>query len=181
MSGAAATRPASMADIVTLARTYAARGAEADELAARIRAAARKALSPRMRLLQSRLAEKAAAGEALRDAIASRPDLFARPRTQAVDGVKFGLRKQPGAVTVRNEARAIERLRRLLPEHAAACINVKESLDRKALRKLAAGELAQIGVRIDSVADEVTISEPASDCAKLMAALIEDHKRAEGA
>ena len=53
------------------------------------------------------------------------------PRTQAVDGIKFGLRKQKGAIAVSDEAKAIERLRRLFPQRAEAMITVRESLDRK--------------------------------------------------
>ena len=100
-SGATSTAPpASMEEIVALARSFAAAREATEALADDIRALQRKALSGRLRALRSRVAEQAAAKESLRAAIRARPDLFVRPRTVTVDGIRFGLRKQPGAVSL---------------------------------------------------------------------------------
>ena len=173
--------PVTMAEIMARARELAAAKDAADRLKDAIAAAGRKALTARIRALQNRIAEQAAAEEALKAAIEARPDLFERPRTVAVDGVKFGLRKQQGAVNLDDEAKAIKRLRRKFPRRAAALIRVQESLDRKALRKLGAGELAQIGVTIDDATDEVTITAPKSELDGFVAALLAHYKQPEAA
>lgn len=170
---------AGMAEIMALAKTFAAARDETETLADTIVAEQRKALRSRLRSLQRRIAEQAAAEEALRAAIEGRPDLFIRPRTVAVEGVKFGLRKQPGAVNVGDEAKAIQRLRDKSPRQADALISVKETLDRKALRKLTAAELAQIGVTVERATDEVTISTGAGHLDKIIDALLADFKPAE--
>ena len=162
-----------MAEIMRLAARLAAAANATERLADEIRTEQCKALRGRLRTLQRRIAEQATAEEALGDAIEARHDLFQRPRTVAIDGVKFGLRKQPGAVEIGDEARAIRRLRDKLPSHADAVINVKETLDRKALRKLTAAELAKIGVTIDRTTDAVTITRPAGDLDKFIDALRE--------
>ena len=97
MTAPAAPPPASMQDIVALARSFAAARQATEALAEDIKASQRKALAGRLRALRSRIAAQAASEDALRAAIQARPDLFVSPRTVAVDGVKFGLRKLPAA------------------------------------------------------------------------------------
>ena len=173
--------PASMEEIVTLARAFAAAREATEALADDIRAMQRKALNGRLRALRRRIAEQAAAEDALRGAIRARPDLFVRPRTVAVDGVRFGLRKQPGALALGDEAQAIGRLRQRFPHRAEALIRVRESLDRQALRRLGAAELAQIGVTVEKATDEVTIAVAGSDLDRVVAALLDDAAPAEAA
>lgn len=181
MSASAAPPPASMQDIMALARSLAAARQATEALAEDIKASQRKALAGRLRALQSRIAAQAASEDALRAAIQARPDLFVSPRTVAVDGIKFGLRKQPGAVALGDEAQAIGRLRKRLPDRAEALIRVRETLDRAALRKLPAAELAQIGVTIEKATDEVTIAAGRNDLDRVVAALLDDAAPAEAA
>ena len=178
---ASAALPASMDDIVALARAFAARREATEALAEDIRALQRKALRGRLRALRSRIAEQAASEEALRTAIRARPDLFVSPRTITVEGIRFGLRKQPGAVAFGDEAQAIGRLRKRFPNRAETLIRVRETLDRAALRKLPAAELAQIGVTIEKATDDVTIAAGRDDLDRVVAALLEDAAQAEAA
>lgn len=167
---------ASMDDIMSLARTYARARDAREDTTDEIVELSRKAVRHRLRALRNRIVDEAAAEDALRSAIETRPDLFTRPRTLAVDGVKFGYRKQTGAIEVGDEAKAIGRLRQKFPDREATLINVKETLDRKALRKLPAADLAKIGVTIDSASDEVFISVAPRDVDKVVQALLEDQK-----
>ena len=73
-----------------------------------------------------------------------------------------------------DEAQAIKLLRRKFPDRADAMVNVKETLDKKALRKMPAADLARIGVSIDDPVDEVTIAVAESDVDKLVEALLDD-------
>lgn len=163
-----------MDEIVALARSYAKARDALEASAEEIRQLQRKAVRDRLRGLRSRVAEAATAHDALKAALEARPGLFVKPRTVAVDGVKFGFRKQTGALDVGDEAQAIERLRKKLPGLADALINVKESLDKKGLRKLAAADLARIGVTIGDPVDEVVIATAESDIDKLVDALLDD-------
>lgn len=158
----------SMDEIEALARGYAKARDALEDTADEINDLQRKAVASRMRGLRNRIAEAAAARDALQAAIEARPDLFVRPRTVAVDGVKFGYRKQAGALDLGDEAKAIERLRKLFPAREAATVNVKESLDKKALRKMPAADLARIGVTIGNPVDDVVIVVAESDVDKLI-------------
>ena len=171
---ATASPPATMDEIVALARNYAKARDALEATGEEIRQLQRKAVRDRLRGLRTRVAETAAAHDALKTAIAARPGLFVKPRTVAVEGVKFGYRKQTGAVDIGDEAQAIKRLRSKMPAKADALINVKESLDKKGLRKLAAADLARIGVSIGDPVDEVVIATAEIDIDKLVAALLDD-------
>ena len=182
MTAPAAPTTASMEDIVALARAFAAARATTEALAEDIKALQRKALRSRLRALRTRISEQAASEEALRAAILARPDLFIRPRTVAVDGIRFGLRKQPGRVSVGDEAQAISRLRARFPNRAEALIRVR-GIPRpcSALRKLPAAELAQIGVTLEKATDEVTIAAASGDLDRVVAALLDDAAHMEAA
>ena len=181
MTASTVPPPVSMEDIVTLARTFAAARAMTEALAEEIKALQRKALGGRLRALRNRIAEQSASEDALRAAILARSDVFVRPRTIAVDGIRFGLRKQPGTISLADEARTIRRLRARFSDRAEALIRVKETLDRAALRKLPAGELAQLGITIAKASDEVTIVAAQGDLDRVVAALPDDHAPTEAA
>ena len=168
------TEMLAMNDIVALARNYAKARDALEETGEEIRQLQRKAVRDRLRGLRSRVAETAAAHDALFTAIKGRPDLFVKPRTVAVDGVKFGFRKQAGALDVGDEAKAIEMLRKKLPGLADTLIVTRESLEKKQLRKLPAADLARIGVTIGNPVDDVVIAVAESDVDKLVAALLDD-------
>ncbi len=162
-------------EIVELARDYARAVDRLAEVSEEIRDQQRHAVRQRLRGLKARAAEASAARAVLHDAIdASRERFAASPRTRAIDGVKYGLRKQPGRVEVTDEARSIARIRERLPDWADTLIRTTERLQRAALRKLDSRRLAAIGVRVEAVDDEVVISAAASDLDKLVEALLAD-------
>lgn len=178
MTETATAPPSNMDEIVALARTYAKARDALEATGEEIRQLQRKAVRDRLRGLRSRVAEVAAAHDALKAAIQGRPGLFVKPRTVAVDGVKFGFRKQTGALDIGDEAQTIALLRKKLPALADTLINVRETLDKKGLRKLPAADLARIGVTIDDPTDEVVIATAESDIDKLVDALLDDGEEA---
>ena len=163
-----------MDEIATLARAYARSREALETLTEEIEGERRQAVRRRLRALKARVAEASAAKDTLRAAIAEAPELFARPRTRAIEGVKVGYRKMPGRIVIADEDRTVRRVRDKLPEREAALVRVKESLDRAALGKLDARDLAKIGVVIERVDDEIVIATATSDLDKLVDALLAD-------
>lgn len=169
-----------MDDVVALARGYArARNRLAGKTDG-VREEQRAAVRRHMRWLRPLVAETSAAREALAAAIEAAPQLFDRPRTQSVDGVKFGLRKKPGRMAVADESAAIARLRKRLGAAAEGHIRVRESLVRDGLRELDARLLAAIGVSLTDAVDEVVVSAPRDDLDRLVESLMEDADRDDG-
>ena len=161
-------------DVATLARAYADTREALETVAEEIEHERRHAVRRRMRALKARVAEASAAKEALRVAIEAAPELFAKPRTRALEGVKVGYRKMPGRFEIADEGLAIRRVRVRLAEREDEFIRVKESIDRAALKRLTVRELAQIGVSLIEPDDEVVIATAPSDLDKLVDALLAD-------
>lgn len=166
-----------MTHIEKLCRAYAeARDAlegEADE----IRNLRRRAVRARMRILKTRVANAAATKEALRAAVADRPDLFEKPKTLAVEGIKIGFRKMPGRIDGDEQA-AVERIRKHFPNLAAALIRTRDSINRQAVKNLDGRQLAKIGLAITEVDDEVVVAAATSDLDKLVDALMAEEEEA---
>ena len=167
------TNELTLAGIEALCREYAQARERLSEKGGGIREEQRAAVRRKLYVLRRRIAEASAAREALRAAVAAAPHLFERPRTRAFEGVKVGYRKQPGRVEC-DEARAIVRIRERMPGREAELVRVKESLDKGALRKLGARELASIGVKVVEVDDEVVVAPAPDDLDKLVDALLAD-------
>lgn len=160
-----------IADIAGLCRAYAAARERLAETTEHIRALQRRTLRARLRGLRCRAAEVSAARGALRAAVAAHPELFARPRTRAFEGVKVGYRKMPGRIAC-DEARTVARIRKLYPEREADLVRVRENLDRAALRRLDSRTLAAIGVSIADVEDEIVIAAAGADIDRLVDAML---------
>lgn len=168
-------------DIIALARAYASSRDAMEEVLDDIRDRRRQAVRSRMRALRNRVAETAAAKEALRAAVEAAPELFERPRTQTVEGVKFGWRKQQGSIEIADEGAVVALIRKKMPDREAALVRVKTTVDKTALRKLPAADLAKIGLFIADPVDEVAITVPSTDIDKLVDALLEEGGEAEDA
>ena len=160
-------------EIMALAKDYARRRGV---LAERVRAAReeqRQVMRRKLRGIRDASAEASAARDALAEAIDANRALFGRPRTQSVEGVKYGLRKKPGRLLVADEAATIARLRKRKGADAEAYVRAKEELVKDALKELDARTLAHIGVTVVRDTDEVTIAVPKDDLDKLVDALLD--------
>ncbi|MYD99744.1 MAG: hypothetical protein F4Y03_00485 [Alphaproteobacteria bacterium] len=166
-------------EILDLARGYAAARAVLAERIESAREEQRKIMRRRLRGLRAAVAETAAAREALAEAIEAHKGLFGRPRTRTVEGVKYGLRKQPGRIKVADEATAIARLRKRLGPQAEAHVRAREELVKDALRELDARTLAHCGIAVTDDSDAVTITVPKDDLDKVVEVMLDGMEEAE--
>ncbi len=116
----------------------------------------------RSRGIRNRVADLAAAREALHAAIDDNRRLFEKPRTRAQEGVKYGLRKQPGKI-VGDQNAIVGRVRSKMPERAEELLETKTTVRKAALKTLTAKELAALGVSIVDADDKVTITIASDD------------------
>ena len=161
--------------LIALCRTYNSTRQALKEVHDEIAEERRQAIRRRRRALEARAAEVSVAREALRDAIAASPELFEQPRTRSIEGTKIGFRKQPGKFELADEGRTIQRIRERLPGREDELVRFKESVDRAALKKLDARDLARIGVTLVQSDDEVVIAVAKTDALdRLVEALFAD-------
>lgn len=125
-----------------------------------------------MPTLRFRIDAAAAAWKALEERIQAHPELFVKPRTVSLHGIKFGIEKGKGVVEVANPKATLKAIRAKLPELAEVLIKQKEEPVKKALLNLTAQQLKAIGVQLTGAGDQVVIRPENGAVDKLVKALI---------
>ncbi len=96
---------------------------------------------------------------ALKATVEAAPQLFAKPRTRVLAGVKVGYQRLKTALAIADEAKVIAKIKALMPERAGELIRTQEALRRQALDALPAADLKRIGVGV-VVGSDVVITKP---------------------
>lgn len=137
---------------------------------------------PVLPVIRSAVGQTAEKHAALRAAIEAAPELFVKPRTLTIAGVRVGFMKQRGQVVIEDEEAVIARIRKLLPEEQAdLLIRVRESVHKPAVYDLTAADLKRLGITVTADADMVTIKPVDGEVDKLVAALLAEAERVEAA
>lgn len=124
--------------------------------------------------------EQARARDELQQLLDAAPQLFRKPRSLAINGVRAGYRKEEDSFYVADEKAVIARIRALLPEQADLLIRTEESLVLDALPQLDAKARGAVGISLITGADRSFITIGDSDVEKLAKALIADAIRRVG-
>lgn len=126
-------------------------------------------------------AMQAAQAEAeLRRHIETHPELFEKPRTMTLHGVKLGLQKGKGEITFTNAARTVEKIKEHFGDEADIYLITKETPARTALMSLDAGTLRKLGCTLEETGDQVVIKAAATDIDKIVAKLLNEAAKATG-
>lgn len=111
----------------------------------------------------------------------SNPDLFKKPRTWTIHGLKFGFAKQKGKIVISDEENTIKLIRKHLPTKADVLIVKHESVSKDALANISVEEMKKIGCKVIADTDAVTIKPTDSDVSKLVTALLKNDESEEEA
>ena len=109
---------------------------------------------------------------ALRNSINDAPELFEKPRTMILHGIKVGYQKGKGGVEYSDDDQVIKLIRKYLPDQADILIATKENIVKKSLGQLSVAELKKIGVNVKKAGDQVLIKSTDSNVDKLVNALL---------
>ncbi len=123
---------------------------------------------------------EAAALKALDDLLMAAPNLFIRPRSLEVDGVKAGYKKEPDALDWDSDAEVIARIKALRADLAPVLIRTSESLVIDALAQCDADLMRLLGIRTITGADRRYIVINDNDAEKLAKIVIKDAQRRQG-
>lgn len=140
-----------------------------------VRAVQRKYLAR----IKSLVGEAKAAREQLAEAIEESKDLFDKPRTRTLHGVKIGYAKGKGRIVWDDEAKVIERIRAQLPkDQVELLVRKTEAVHKPAVYDLVAADLKRLGIRIEGDGDEMVIKDATGDVDKLVEALLAEKEEA---
>lgn len=161
-----------LSEIEQQARAYADARAELAERVQALQDEIEAAKRRKLRGIKSAVATAAAAHDALHAAVADSPDLFTRPRTKVLSGIRIGYAKQKGRLIIEDAAKTMQLIRRHFPEQEEALIKISAAPIRKALETLTGAELKRINVLVDDAGDKIIVKPVDSEVDKLVAALL---------
>lgn len=112
----------------------------------------------------------------LKNAIEDGKNLFTRPRTVILHGIKVGLQKGKGKIEF--DKTEMERIVKLIekhfPERVDDLVQTKKTPIKKALDKLTAAELKRLGIEVEDTGDTVVIKPTDSQIEKLVDRLLKE-------
>lgn len=121
------------------------------------------------------LAGKAAEAEAeLRTSVELAPDLFKKPRTLTLHGIKVGYRSAEGKIAFDDSATVIKLIHRHFKDKADLLIRTKEEPNKDGLKTLPETDLSKIACRIVDRGDQVVCTPVDDEIEKLISKLIND-------
>lgn len=107
--------------------------------------------------------------------IAGHAELFVRPRTMTLHGIKLGYQKGKGKIIWGNEAKLLAAIRRNFAQDLADTLIAKEEHPVKdALAQLPADELKRLGVSVEGTGDQIIIKASDSEIDKLVARILKE-------
>lgn len=107
--------------------------------------------------------------------ISERKELFSKPKSRTMHGIKLGLRKKKGKIVwpKGSDAKVVERIRKHFPEKADLLIKSVEAPSKDALQSMTAADLKKLGVSVVSDTDEIFVKDAANDLDKLIEQLLD--------
>ena len=117
----------------------------------------------------------------LADSIEESPDLFVKPRTLTLFGIKFGIEKQKGKLEWEKGAvpGIVKLIKKFFPDSWETYVKVKEDPMKKTLATLPSADLKKLGIQVTETGDAVIIKPVDSEVDKLVDALLNEKKEIE--
>ncbi|MEM7046971.1 MAG: host-nuclease inhibitor Gam family protein [Pseudomonadota bacterium] len=162
-----------LADIDTLAQTYAESHAELVALLAKIDEETRTVYERHAATLMQAATLASGHKDELVAAVDGARDLFAKPKSQTLAGVKVGLRKGIDKLTYDDDTKLIDRIVALFPDQARTLLRQKTEVNKDALKTLPSKDRQRLGVKLVSGADEPFATIAKSDAEKAAAVILE--------
>lgn len=107
------------------------------------------------------------------------PELFEKPRTVVVAGIRVGLMKGKGQIVWDSPQSVCRMIRKHFPDQADTLIKITEAPVKKALANLTTAELKKLGARVEETGDAVVIKPVDGDIDKLVGALLAEAEQWE--
>lgn len=105
-------------------------------------------------------------------AIAEAPQLFDKPRSMVLYGIKLGFQKGTGKTDWESDEQVVKLVRKNFPDLFDILVKTTEKPVKSALANLTVAELKRIGVTVESTGDVVFAKDTTAEVDKLVKALL---------
>ena len=167
-----AGRTVTLAQIEPQCERYETESVRLEQLIAALEAELETVKQKHLRAIKRQAGLVASCEAELQSLIEDAPELFIRPRTITLHGVKVGFTASNGRLEFDDEASVIARIKKSRPEDAELLIRQSEEVNKEALRTLPADELLELGCQLEGVGDTVVLKRVAGEVEKLVNKLI---------
>ncbi len=111
----------------------------------------------------------------LADTVRGRSDLFVKPRTITLHGIRLGFQKCKGVLTHADSTEAVvERIKKHFADEAVQFLIITEKPRASTLMELPASTLKKLGLAVEQTGDAVFIKAADSDVDKVVARLLDE-------
>lgn len=165
---------ATLGEIEELAKAFAAARSELSDKVGAVERLVERIKRRRIAGIKSAVARAAEAQDRLHAAIDSAPELFQKPKSLVLHGVRVGYQKQRGQLTIEDETQTVRLIRKYFPAEFDRLVKVSEKPLKPALNQLSAAELRRLGVTVEADTEAVLIKPTDSEVDKLVDALLKE-------
>lgn len=163
---------ATMQEIETKAKAHAAARLTLTNHVTLLNAEIEAVKAKRLKKLREAVALATATGDELLELVRESAELFKKPKSAVLHGIKLGFKKEKGKISFADEEQVIKLIKKHLPDLADVLIVSTEKPSKEAMNNLEAGQLKKIGVTVTADSDMAFISDPTSDVDKIVNALL---------
>lgn len=169
-------------DIETIeknAQRYAQARSELADVVGRLTAEQEEVKRKHMKPLRAAVQKTQQRRDELRIDVEVAPQLFEKPKSRVLHGIRVGYRKAKGKLTFPDPKKVVAKVKEILPDKSDSLVKTEEKPVRAELNKLDAATLRRLGVEVTADTD-VAIVEPTTDTEidKIVDALVEGEEQA---
>lgn len=125
-----------------------------------------------MRGIKNSVASVAEAQADLLAEVAAAPQLFEKPRSIVLHGIKLGFQKGTGKLDWTDDEQVVKLARKHFPDQFDVLVKVTEKPIKAALANLTAAELKRLGVTVEDTGDVAFAKDATAEVDKLVKALL---------
>ena len=125
-----------------------------------------------MRELKRHVALTAETQSALHSAIEAATELFDKPKTRIIHGIKVGFRKGKGKIEWEDDAQLVALIEKKFPDFIDDLIITTKAPSATGLAELDASELRKLGVTVEEAGEQVVVKAVETDVEKLVKLLL---------
>jgi hypothetical protein len=111
-------------------------------------------------------------------AIKESKELFVKPRTMILFGIRFGFEKQKGTLSWADKSAVVKLIKKLFPDSWETYVKIKETPMKKTLATLPSADLKKLGFEVTDTDDAIFIKPVDSEVDKLVDALLNEKTEA---
>lgn len=110
----------------------------------------------------------------LKNAIDESPELFRKPRTVVIYGVRIGYMKQRGKLFWDDDDIVVRLIKKHFPDQFETLVKIIETPVKSSLSQLSVADLKKIGVTVEETGEEILIKPVDSEVDKLVERLLSE-------